>query len=315
MSHLLRPTKWRIVSSSGGGATIGEGIAAGGTHLSLYISTNANDNADSPGVIELGYTGVGAGPSGGLIPIKFSYNFSMSQMPSTGLIYQPPLSHGKDPEPQDLAGPCVVGVGSGSFGFGGSVTLIFFRVADPTCFSHPICIAIGVLGGTGVGLPGGPSASAIGYVGYLRVSNVNPETLTYTESPEPPNLRQPDFRVVPLALPADVLFDFDRAVLKPGAEPLLRSTAQFLAKQRAKSVIIEGHTDSKGTDQYNVQLSIARANAVRNWLVTNQVPNANSFVARGVGKAQPIAANTKPDGSDNPEGRRQNRRVTFVLIP
>jgi len=314
MSQLLRPTKWCIVSTSGGGLNLGEGVAAGGTHLSLYISTNASDDADSPGVFELGYTGAGGGLSGGLLPIKFSYSFSMSQMPSKGHIFNPPLSHGKDPEPQDLAGPCVVGVVSAGFGFGGSGTVIFFGAALSS-FSPSICSAIGFVGGSGVGLPGGPSASAMGYLGFVRVSNVNPETLAYKESPEALNLRQPDFRAVPLALPADVLFDFDRAVLKPTADSLLGQAAAFLKTQRFRSVIIEGHTDSKGTDQYNLQLSIQRANAVKSWLVSNNVPNANSFVARGMGKSHPIAANTNADGSDNRDGRQQNRRVTFVLVP
>ena len=310
MSQLLRPSPWCIVTTSGGGGSVGDGVAAGGTLFNLYISRNAADDADSPGVIKLSYTGVGCGPAAS--PLPFSVNFSMTQMPtSKGHIYYRPLSHRKAPEPDDLTGPCVIWVFSGSFGSSGSLTLVFFRTVLFPTISSPV----GKVGGFGVSLPGVPSASWMSYWGYLRIGSVNPETLTYNESPEPPDLRQPNFRVVPLALPADVLFDFNRAVLKPGAEPILRNTAQFLAQQRAKSVVIEGHTDSIGTDQFNLVLSVERANAVKNWLVRNNVPNANSFVARGMGKGHPIAPNTRPDGSDDPKGRAQNRRVTFVLTP
>jgi outer membrane protein OmpA-like peptidoglycan-associated protein len=306
-----KPTQWYIVTSSGGGASVGEVLAAGGTHGNLYISRNPEDHADSPGVIELSYTGVGGGPSASLVP--FSVSFSMTQMPSKGRIYDGPLSSGKDIQPDDLTGPCVVWSGSvHPTGAGGSLTLIFFR--SFTFAAPATCKAFGMVGGMEVGLPGLPSASAMYYLGYLRVSQVNPETLDYKDTFER-DRRQANLRVVPLALPADVLFDFDRAVLKPGAEPILQSAAQFLARQRVRSVVIEGHTDSKGTDQYNLQLSADRANAVRNWLVGHQVLNAGSFVTRGMGKSQPIAPNARPDGSDNPDGRRQNRRVSIVLAP
>jgi outer membrane protein OmpA-like peptidoglycan-associated protein len=311
-----KPSEWLIVTSSGGACNLGVILAAGATQCYLYLSKNPKDTADSPGVVKLSFTGIGRGLSTG--PVDAS--FSTAGMPSKGVIYHGPLSTGADLELKDLTGWCAIrvtsvgyGIGLGGRGLGasGSLTEIFFR---PITVELPArCKAVGIVFGAGVTKGLRLGGSMMEYKGHMRVSQVNPEMLA--DTPEPLNLRLPDFRRIPLALPADVLFDFDRAVLKPAADPILQNTAQFLAQQRVKSVIIEGHTDSKGTDQYNLQLSIERANAVRNWLVRNKVPNATSFVAKGVGKARPIAANTKPDGSDNPEGRRQNRRVALVLVP
>src|SRR5579864_9218003 len=69
---------------------------------------------------------------------------------------------------------------------------------------------------------------------------------------------------------------------------------------------IEGHTDSIGGDDYNMTLSQHRAEAVRDYLVQQGIPNG-TIVARGLGKAGPVATN------DTPEGRQQNRRVELVL--
>jgi outer membrane protein OmpA-like peptidoglycan-associated protein len=243
-------------------------------------------------------------------------------MPSKGVIYHGPLSTGADLELKDLTGWCAIrvtsvgygiGVGARGLGAGGSLTEIFFR---PIAVELPTrCKAVGIVFGAGVTKGLRLGGSMMEYKGHMRVSQVNPEMLAYKDMPEPLNLRQPDFRRIPLALPADVLFDFGSAVLKPAADSILGQAVQFLARQRVRSVIIEGHTDSKGTDQYNLRLSIERANAVKTWLVRNKVPNANSFVTKGLGKSRPIKPNTKPDGSDNPEGRQENRRVSFVLVP
>lgn len=76
---------------------------------------------------------------------------------------------------------------------------------------------------------------------------------------------------------------------------------------------IEGHTDGKGTDAYNNALSESRAAAVKTWLTTNAQANAAKISTRGLGKTKPVAHNTKPDGSDDPEARAKNRRVEIVV--
>jgi outer membrane protein OmpA-like peptidoglycan-associated protein len=114
-------------------------------------------------------------------------------------------------------------------------------------------------------------------------------------------------------LSADVLFDFDKAEIKKEAEPSLRKVATVLNANPGAKVSIEGHTDGKGADAYNQSLSEQRAASVKQWLVTTAKANATGIATRGWGKTKPVAHNTKPDGSDDPEGRAKNRRVEIVV--
>lgn len=114
-------------------------------------------------------------------------------------------------------------------------------------------------------------------------------------------------------LAADVLFDFDKADIKPAAADELGKVAQVVREYPGAPVTIEGHTDGKGADDYNVQLSQRRAEAVKAWLVTNAAVPAASVSTRGWGESKPVAPNAKPDGSDDPEGRQRNRRVEITV--
>lgn len=116
---------------------------------------------------------------------------------------------------------------------------------------------------------------------------------------------------IKIELAADVLFDFDKATLRPEAGPALEKVAAVLKSYPKASVVIDGHTDGKGNDQYNQKLSERRAEAVRLWLVAHQV--TTPMTARGWGKRKPVAPNTKPDGSDDPAGRQKNRRVEITV--
>jgi outer membrane protein OmpA-like peptidoglycan-associated protein len=114
-------------------------------------------------------------------------------------------------------------------------------------------------------------------------------------------------------LSADVLFDFDKSDIKKEAEPSLQKVATVLGANPSSKVTIEGHTDGKGADAYNQTLSEQRAASVKQWLVANAKVNGASVTTKGWGKTKPIAHNTKPDGSDDPEGRAKNRRVEIVV--
>jgi outer membrane protein OmpA-like peptidoglycan-associated protein len=116
-----------------------------------------------------------------------------------------------------------------------------------------------------------------------------------------------------IELSADVLFDFDKADIKKEAEPSLQKLATVLNANPGAKVEIEGHTDGKGADDYNQTLSELRAASVKRWLVANAKVPAASVATRGWGKTKPVAHNTKPDGSDDPDGRAKNRRVEIVV--
>lgn len=116
-----------------------------------------------------------------------------------------------------------------------------------------------------------------------------------------------------IELAADVLFDFDKADLRPAAQETLKKAADFV-RQRAKGTVrIEGHTDSKGNDAYNQKLSERRAASVKAWFTDKEGLGKVQFATQGFGAKQPVASNTKPDGSDDPEGRQKNRRVEIVI--
>ena len=105
---------------------------------------------------------------------------------------------------------------------------------------------------------------------------------------------------------SDVLFDTGRATLKPGADRDLDRLALALRDNPNTRVIIEGHTDSVGGEDYNQALSEHRAEAVADALRLRGVP-ADRYEVKGLGKAFPVASN------DTPAGRQQNRRVEIVF--
>jgi outer membrane protein OmpA-like peptidoglycan-associated protein len=117
-----------------------------------------------------------------------------------------------------------------------------------------------------------------------------------------------------IELAADVLFDFDKATIKPEAASALHNVAGIIRDRgNGRMVRIDGHTDGKGGVAYNQGLSERRAESVKQWLAQKEgVPQAR-MTTRGLGATQPVAPNTRPDGSDNPEGRQKNRRVEIVL--
>ena len=113
-------------------------------------------------------------------------------------------------------------------------------------------------------------------------------------------------------LSGDILFDFDKATLRPAAEPTLGEVVARIQKYPRAKVLIEGHSDSKGKSAYNMKLSEGRAASVKTWLTKKGIAETN-VKTRGWGAAKPVAPNSKPDGSDDPDGRQKNRRVEITI--
>lgn len=116
-----------------------------------------------------------------------------------------------------------------------------------------------------------------------------------------------------LRLTADILFDFDEATIKVIAFETLQRVADEIGMRPGRVVRIEGHTDARGSDAYNQDLSARRARSVRDWLAEEGQLQDVDFETQGFGASNPIAPNTRDDGSDDPLGRQQNRRVEIVL--
>ncbi|HLX09124.1 MAG TPA: OmpA family protein [Thermoanaerobaculia bacterium] len=111
---------------------------------------------------------------------------------------------------------------------------------------------------------------------------------------------------------ADALFAFDQATLGADAEQTLAVLGPQIAQRGPHPIVIEGHTDSIGSDAHNQRLSEQRAAAVRAWLAAHRYVPATTPI-KGYGKTRPVAPNTHPDGSDDPAGRQKNRRVEVVI--
>ena len=116
-----------------------------------------------------------------------------------------------------------------------------------------------------------------------------------------------------LTLPEDILFDFDSAELLSEADEAIKQLVQVIeTTDDNDEVSIVGHTDSKGDDNYNQELSEDRANAVLDALAGEGV-DKDRINAEGKGAEEPVAKNKHSDGSDNPDGRRENRRVEITI--
>ena len=112
---------------------------------------------------------------------------------------------------------------------------------------------------------------------------------------------------VRVELPADVLFDFDKADIRSDAASALAQLATLIRAYPSGSATLEGHTDSKGDDAYNQRLSEQRAGSVKRWLVEREGIAAGRLAPRGWGERKPVA------GNEDEAGRQRNRRVEVVI--
>ncbi|MBW2939310.1 OmpA family protein [Zhongshania aquimaris] len=110
-----------------------------------------------------------------------------------------------------------------------------------------------------------------------------------------------------------VNFEFDRADLTPESLPILEHAVRVLGAKPAALVAVDGHTDAKGSDDYNIRLSYARAATVYNYLIEAGIEEKR-LAYRGYGESVPVASNENDDGSDNPAGRAENRRVELNIL-
>jgi len=111
---------------------------------------------------------------------------------------------------------------------------------------------------------------------------------------------------IKITFSSGIMFDVDRAMLKDQYTGELSELSTILNKYEDTNILLEGHTDSTGSEEYNLDLSKKRAQSVANYLATQNV-NPTRFTIMGYGESQPIASN------ETVEGRAQNRRVEVAI--
>jgi outer membrane protein OmpA-like peptidoglycan-associated protein len=105
----------------------------------------------------------------------------------------------------------------------------------------------------------------------------------------------------------DVLFETGKANLLPGAQRAIDKLAEFLQDNPERKVLIEGHTDNIGSVTYNIDLSLRRAQAVKNALIAKGIEESR-LLAHGYGETYPVASNK------DAAGRQRNRRVEIIIL-
>jgi OOP family OmpA-OmpF porin len=131
-----------------------------------------------------------------------------------------------------------------------------------------------------------------------------PEEAEAPAAPPPPPMPTYEKHTVS----ATALFDFDKAVLKPAGKEAIHGIDEEIKASKTKVISIDvvGHTDSVGTEEYNQELSVRRANAVKEYMVSEGI-DPGLVNVKGMGEADPVASNATA------EGRAKNRRVEISV--
>lgn len=111
----------------------------------------------------------------------------------------------------------------------------------------------------------------------------------------------------------NIYYELDKAEIRPDAARELDKLVQVLIDNPEIKIELSSHTDSIATVEYNMDLSQRRAESAVNYLIQRGI-SPDRLVAKGYGELRPIARNTHPDGTDNPEGRQRNRRTEFKIL-
>jgi len=170
--------------------------------------------------------------------------------------------------------------------------------------------AIGAVAGGGKGAwKGALIGAALGGVGGGLIGHYQDKQAAEMQAilAEQDRLRREQENIY-ISLGSDVLFTSGSAQLQPGGRDKLRELAGIMARYPRTYVSIVGHTDSRGSEQSNIELSQRRARAVADELVSQGV-SSGRIRTRGEGESKPIASN------ETPEGRQMNRRVDITVSP
>lgn len=184
-----------------------------------------------------------------------------------------------------------IGAGAGALIGTATGALIGKTTSASTRKSMLIGAGIGALAGGGVG---------------LYMDNQEAKLRARLEGTGVSVTRQGDNIV--LNMPSNITFDTDRADVRPDFYEVLNSVAIVLKEFNQTLVDVNGHTDSDGSEAYNMELSQRRASAVADYLIAQQL-NPQRFAVEGFGESEPVVSNASA------AGKAQNRRVEIEIVP
>jgi outer membrane protein OmpA-like peptidoglycan-associated protein len=182
---------------------------------------------------------------------------------------------------------------------------------NPTARNTAIGAGVGALAGVAIGgntkgaLIGAGVGAAGGYIWSQHMAQKKAAMERATMGSGVAVTQTPDNQLK-LNVPSDVSFDSGRADIKPNFRPILDQFASGLSSQQNTEVRIIGHTDNTGSDELNNRLSLQRAEATRNYLVSRGV-NPQMVLTAGRGEMEPVSEN------NSEQGRARNRRVEIFL--
>src|SRR5262249_5542540 len=111
----------------------------------------------------------------------------------------------------------------------------------------------------------------------------------------------------------NIYFGYDSSDIRPTSARELDKLVDLLNDNPEIKIEMGSHTDSVASEDYNIALSQRRAESTVNYLIRKGIA-PDRLKAKGYGESRPIARNTNPDGTDNPEGRQRNRRTEFKIL-
>ena len=143
--------------------------------------------------------------------------------------------------------------------------------------------------------------------GYLFYSDnfIIPDTAAYKEIVKTVPLEK--IKVGSKIILKNIFYDFDKSTLTPSSKSELERLVKLLSNNPTIKIELSSHTDNKGTDEYNMKLSQARAQSVVDYLISKNI-SKDRLIAKGYGESQPITTN------ETDEGRQMNRRTEFTIL-
>lgn len=188
----------------------------------------------------------------------------------------------------------------------GCADMTMSETGKNTAIGAGLGAVVGAIAGDGKGALIGAGVGAAGGYAWSKYMEQKKQAMQQATVGTGVSVTQTADNRLKLNVPSDVSFDTGRSDIKPNLRPILDQFANGLSGQPNTEIIIVGHTDSTGSEAYNRQLSIDRAEATRSYLAQRGV-DARRIAVEGRGEREPVADN----GSDS--GRARNRRVELFL--